>query len=92
MAAVAGTYSGGSGALRAYNTVLEWVTTVDHKKIGIMYIILAGTFGIVGMAFSLVIRTELAETGTLISADSFNRVFTMHGSIMIFLFLIPVAQ
>jgi cytochrome c oxidase subunit 1 len=92
MAAVAGTYSGGSGALRAYRTIIEWVTSVDHKKIGIMYLLLAGTFGVVGMGFSLIIRTELAETGTLISADSFNRVFTMHGSIMIFLFLIPVAQ
>ncbi len=92
MAAVAGTYASGPPVLRAYEAILSWVTTVDHKKIGIMYLVTAGIFGTVGMAFSLVIRTELAETGTIISADTYNQIFTMHGSIMIFLFLIPIAQ
>ncbi|MCZ6545982.1 MAG: cytochrome c oxidase subunit I [Chloroflexi bacterium] len=88
----AGSYTGRTGLERGYATVLDWVTTVDHKKIGIMYIITAGVFGLVGMSFSLVIRTELAETGTIISAATYNQIFTMHGSVMIFLFLIPVTQ
>ena len=88
----AGSYTGGTGLERGYATVVDWLTTVDHKKIGIMYIITAGVFGLVGMAFSLVIRTELAETGTIISASTYNQIFTMHGSVMIFLFLIPVTQ
>ncbi len=88
----AGSYTGRTGLERGYATVLDWLTTVDHKKIGIMYIITAGVFGLVGMSFSLVIRTELAETGTIISASTYNQIFTMHGSVMIFLFLIPVTQ
>ena len=43
------------------------------------------------MAFSLVMRTELAETGTIISAETYNQMFTMHGSIMLFLFILPVS-
>ena len=88
----AGSYTGRTGLERGYATVLDWLTTVDHKKIGIMYIITAGVFGLVGMSFSLVIRAELAETGTIISASTYNQIFTMHGSVMIFLFLIPVTQ
>ena len=71
MAAVAGTYAGVPPVLRAYETILSWVMTVDHKRIGIMYLVTAGLFGLVGMAFSLVIRTELAETGTIIGADTY---------------------
>ena len=55
-----------------------------------MYLWTAGAFGLVGMAFSLVMRTELAETGTIISAETYNSIFTMHGSVMIFLFLLPI--
>lgn len=90
MATIAGAQAAPYAGASAWRWILEWLTTVDHKKIGIMYLWTAAAFGLVGMAFSLVLRTELAETGTLISAETYNQIFTMHGSIMIFLFLLPV--
>ena len=91
MATIAGTAPTGYAGLRTWDVVLDWLTTVDHKKIGILYIITAGLFGLVGGSLSLVVRTELAETGALIEADTYNQMFTMHASIMLFLFIIPVS-
>ncbi len=91
MATLAGAQQAtGYAGVAAWRAILEWLTTVDHKKIGIMYLWAAGAFGLVGMAFSLVMRTELMETGTIISAEAYNSMFTMHGSVMIFLFLLPI--
>ena len=92
MATLAGTAPTGYAGLRASQVLLDWLTTVDHKKIGILYVVTAGTFGLVGGALSLVVRTELAETGTILAADTYNQMFTMHASIMLFLFIIPIAQ
>ena len=91
MATIAGTAPTGYAGLRTWETVLDWLTTVDHKKIGILYIITAGLFGLGGGALSLVVRTELAETGALIEANTYNQMFTMHASIMLFLFIIPIS-
>ena len=90
MATLAGAQTTPYAGANAWRVILEWLTTVDHKKIGIMYLWTAGAFGLVGMAFSLVMRTELAQTGTIISAETYNSIFTMHGSVMIFLFLLPI--
>ena len=90
MATLAGAQTSTYAGATVWRVILEWLTTVDHKKIGIMYLWTAGAFGLVGMAFSLVMRTELAETGTIISAETYNSIFTMHGSVMIFLFLLPI--
>ena len=90
MATLAGAQTSSYAGANAWRVILEWLTTVDHKKIGIMYLWTAGAFGLVGMAFSLVMRTELAQTGTIISAETYNSIFTMHGSVMIFLFLLPI--
>ncbi len=70
----------------------DWVSTVDHKKIGIMYGIAAMFFFLVGGLEALLIRTQLAfpENGFL-SADVYNQIFTMHGVTMIFLFVMPFA-
>ncbi len=68
----------------------SWLITVDHKRIGLMYlmsVIFAFAFG---GAFALLLRTELATQGqTLMEADTYNQVFTLHGAIMVFLFIIP---
>ena len=90
MTTVSGTAAGPYSGVRWWPAIQDWITTVDHKKIGIMYIITAGLFGLVGLAFSLVLRVELTETGQTLSANTYNQIFTMHGSIMIFLFLIPI--
>ena len=90
MATLAGTVPTGYAGGRA-QVLLDWLTTVDHKKIGIMYVVAAGVFGLVGGALSLVVRTELIETGAIMGADTYNQMFTMHASIMLFLFIMPVA-
>jgi len=71
---------------------LDWVTTVDHKKIGIMYGVSAFVFFIVGGLEALLIRTQLAQPdGTLLNAEQYNQIFTMHGITMIFLFVMPMS-
>ena len=70
----------------------SWVTTVDHKKIGIMYGAAALFFFLVGGIEALLIRVQLARPdGTLLSADAYNQVFTMHGMTMVFLVVMPMA-
>jgi cytochrome c oxidase subunit I len=69
----------------------SWLTTVDHKKIGIMYGVSAFAFFIVGGLEALLIRSQLAEpNGTVLNAAQYNEVFTMHGITMIFLFVMPM--
>ncbi|TMB81152.1 MAG: cytochrome c oxidase subunit I [Chloroflexi bacterium] len=71
--------------------MLEWLTTVDHKKIGIMYIANAFIFFIAAGLLALVVRSELAVPGLQFLDDrTYNQAFTMHGTIMIFLFVVPV--
>ena len=68
-----------------------WVTTVDHKKIGIMYGAAALFFFLIGGVEALLIRLQLAApNGKVLSADLYNQVFTMHGTTMIFLVVMPI--
>ena len=68
-----------------------WVTTVDHKRIGIMYGAAALFFFLIGGVEALLIRAQLAAPeGKLLSADLYNQVFTMHGTTMIFLAVMPI--
>ncbi|MEO1074909.1 MAG: cytochrome c oxidase subunit I [Bacteroidota bacterium] len=66
------------------------MTSVDHKRIGIMYLVAISTFFALGGILALLVRTELAMLGdTIMDADTYNRVFTMHGVVMVFLFIVP---
>jgi cytochrome c oxidase subunit 1 len=68
-----------------YEIAHEWVTTVDHKKLGLMYIGSALLFLVIGGIEALVIRIQLAiPHATFVSPEVFNRMFTMHGTTMIF--------
>ena len=70
----------------------SWVFTVDHKKIGIMYGVVAFSFFIVGGVEALMIRLQLAmPNGKILSANAYNQMFTMHATTMIFLFVMPTA-
>ena len=72
--------------------LLAFLTTTDHKRIGISYMVTAFAFYLIGGALAMVIRTELAEPGAqVVSQGRYNEMFTMHGSIMLFLFLGPFA-
>ena len=69
----------------------RWLFTVDHKKIGIMYGTAAMVFFIVGGVEALLIRSQLwAPRGKLLSAELYNQVFTMHGTTMVFLVVMPI--
>ncbi len=71
--------------------VRSWITTVDHKRIGILYGVSAFFFLLVGGLEALVIRAQLARPdNTLVSADFYNALFTMHGTTMIFLAIMPL--
>ncbi|MFL5793786.1 MAG: cytochrome c oxidase subunit I [Actinomycetota bacterium] len=71
--------------------IVEWLTTTDHKKIGIMYLVNSYFwFGVAGL-LAVFIRAELAEPGTqFFGEERYNQLFTMHGTTMIFLFIIPI--
>jgi cytochrome c oxidase subunit I len=71
--------------------IWEWMTTVDHKKIGCMYIALATIYFIVGGVEALLIRAQLATpNGKVLTPSQYDQIFTMHATTMIFLFFIPV--
>jgi cytochrome c oxidase subunit I len=73
--------------------VWSWFTTVDHKKIAILYGVTALVFFIAGGVEALLIRVQLARPeGTLLSANQYNQLFTMHGTTMIFLLGMPLAS
>ena len=70
--------------------MIDWLTTVDHKKIGILYIVNSFLFFFAAGILALVIRSELAVPGLqFLDQDTYNQAFTMHGTIMLFLFIIP---
>ena len=68
----------------------SWMTTVDHKRIGLMYLYSITIFFIVGGIAALLLRSELAFAGKqFMGPDTYNLMFTLHGAIMIFLFIVP---
>ena len=68
----------------------SWLLTYDHKRIGILYLMVVTTAFFLGGLFATVIRLELATpAGDLLSADTYNRMFTMHGVTMVFFVLVP---
>src|SRR5436305_8895473 len=70
--------------------LLSWLLTGDHKRIAIMYLISITFFFFIGGAFAGLIRLELlTPQGDLTASDTYNKFFSMHGIIMIFLFLVP---
>jgi cytochrome c oxidase subunit I len=67
-----------------------WIFSTDHKRIGLLYMYAILTFFLVGVALGVAIRLELIAPGeTIMSAQAYNALFTLHGVIMIFLFIIP---
>ena len=70
----------------------DWLSTVDHKRIGILYGVSAMFFFMVGGVEALLIRLQLAApNGSWLSADVYNQIYTMHGVTMVFLFIMPLA-
>ncbi|HEX6702688.1 MAG TPA: cytochrome c oxidase subunit I [Gaiellaceae bacterium] len=71
--------------------VMSWVTTVDHKRIGILYIGTSLVFFLLGGVFALLMRAQLATPNEhFVTRTSYNELFTMHGTTMVFLFVVPI--
>ncbi len=69
----------------------SWIATTDHKRIGILYLVTCMVFFVVGGVEALLMRSQLAvPNNTLINAEHYNQLVTMHGTTMIFLFVVPV--
>jgi cytochrome c oxidase subunit 1 len=76
--------------LNAEYGIRSWLFTTDHKRIALLYLISITAFFFIGGFAALLIRLELlTPAGDLLTADMYNKVFTMHGQVMVFFFLIP---
>ena len=72
--------------------LLGWATTTDHKRIGILYGLTSLILAAVGGVLAMVIRAELAQPGNqVVDPATYNEVFTMHGTVMVYLFAVPFA-
>jgi cytochrome c oxidase subunit I len=76
--------------LNAGHGLKSWLLTVDHKRIALLYLLSITFFFFIGGFFALLIRLELlTPSGDLVQPDTYNKLFTMHGQVMVFFFLIP---
>jgi cytochrome c oxidase subunit I len=70
---------------------VDWVMTTDHKRIGIMYLVLTFVFFMMGGVEALLMRLQLSQPGnTLLTGERYNELLTLHGTTMVFLFVVPV--
>lgn len=82
---------GAEPAEQAKSAWIEWVATVDHKRVGILYLCATLFFFCIGGIEALLVRIQLAVPGnTFLSPEMYNQIFTMHGTTMIFLVVVPV--
>ena len=71
--------------------VTSWVTTVDHKRIGVLYLVTAFGFFVAAGVMALLMRAQLSQADNhIITKDGYNELFTIHGTTMIFLFVVPI--
>jgi len=78
-------------ATGARSGLYDWLTTTDHKKIGILYLVNSFVMFFIGGILALVVRAELAQPGVqFVNEATYNEAFTIHASLMLFLFIIPI--
>jgi cytochrome c oxidase subunit 1 len=78
------------GTTKKATGIMSWLFSTDHKRIGIMYLVTISLFFFVGVILGVLMRLELIAPGrTIMDAQLYNTIFTLHGVIMIFLFIIP---
>ncbi len=77
--------------VKRYRGIMDWLTTVDHKKIGILYLVAGGIFFLIGGLEAILIRIQLMyPENTFVAAHTFNELVTMHGTTMIFFAAMPL--
>src|SRR6202041_2576414 len=76
--------------LNATYGIRSWLLTTDHKRIALLYLVSVTFFFFIGGTFASLIRIELlTPAGDLVQADTYNKLFSIYGQVMIFFFLIP---
>ena len=91
IAANEGAHAGGEGPLSFWESAMRWTLSVDHKKLGIMYICAGMVFFLIGGLEAALMRLQLARANAgIIDPETFNQLFTMHGTTMVFLVGMPV--
>ena len=76
--------------LNAERGLLSWLTTVDHKRIGLMYLVSTLFFFLLAGLMAIALRVELwTPQGDVFDPDTYNKLFTLHGGLMVFAFIIP---
>jgi len=93
MATIAAPTHAGHAAASSQNTgIWSWIATTDHKRIGTLYLWTALFFFIVGGLEAVLIRTQLMRPNMgFVSAETYNQLFTMHGTTMVFLAVMPLS-
>jgi cytochrome c oxidase subunit 1 len=82
----------GDSFLRGDNSLKSWLLTQDHKRIALLYLIMTIFFFAIGGTAAALIRLELlTPAGDLVTSDTYNKLFSIHGIIMVFFFLVPIA-
>ena len=90
IAAVASPHGGADSYLTHGRGIRSWLLTLDHKRIGVMYLVVIAVALFLGGVFALAVRLHLwSPQGALVSNDTYNKLFTLHGAVMVFLFVIP---
>ena len=87
--ALSGTEEQGSNYLNAKKGLMSWLITVDHKRIGVMYLGWILAFFLAGGLLAMAVRYELLDPQPTFAAETYNKIFTLHGAIMVFLVLVP---
>ena len=78
--------------LNSEHGIKSWLLTQDHKRIALLYLFTTSFFFIIGGTAASLIRLELlTPAGDLVASDTYNKLFSIHGIIMVFFFLVPVA-
>src|SRR5438477_211981 len=72
------------------NTIASWLLTTDHKRIAILYLVSITIMFVIGSIGAAAVRTELTSAhGHFLASETYNKMFTMHGVVMVFFFLVP---
>src|SRR4030095_6335814 len=78
------------GLMNRDQKLLQWISSVDHKQIGTMYLLLSLLFLVIGGGEAILMRTQLAVPNNhFLSPEAYNQIFTMHGTTMVFLVAMP---
>lgn len=79
------------GDVPEYRGLWSWVTSIDHKQIGVMYVLSALFFFVIAVGLALVMKAQLAvPMNHIVNQDTYNQIFTMHGTTMVFLVGMPL--